>query len=75
MTSISTTGPAYGRLNQNDIIVEVVNPQPRRPIRTAADLERVLDGLDRGDFVSFLVLRRVDGGYAPQTQVVNLQVN
>ena len=75
VTSVSATGPAYGRLVAHDILLEVVNPGPRRPIRTLADLERVLSGLDSGEFVSFLVLRRVTTGYAQETQVVNLQVN
>ena len=76
VTSVSTTGPAYGRLRERDILVELVNPAPRRPIRTIADIERALSGLDGGDFVSFLVLRfDGQGGYIAQPQVVNLQVN
>ena len=73
VSAVSATGPAYGRLVKDDIIVEVVNPTPRREIGTVADLERVLSGLKSGTYVSLLVLRSAVG--YQETQVVNLQVN
>ena len=73
VTSVSATGPAYGRLQSNDIIIEVVNPGPRRDIRTVEDLEKVLSGLKSGEYVSVVVLRSAVG--YEETQVVNLQVN
>ena len=71
VTSVSTNGPAYQRLVQGtDVIVGVVNPEPRRTIRTAADLERALGKLGEGDFVSLLVYD-IRG---KQTRVVNLMI-
>ncbi|HUF27950.1 MAG TPA: trypsin-like peptidase domain-containing protein [Gemmatimonadaceae bacterium] len=73
VTNVSATGPAYGRLQARDIIVEVVNPGPRRPIRTVADLERVMSSLKSGDYVTLMILRAAVG-YG-ESAVVNLQVD
>ena len=37
------------------ILVQVLNPGPRRDLHTPADLEAVLSGLKKGDVVTFLV--------------------
>jgi serine protease Do len=64
-------GPARGgRLGEGDILVEVLNPGLRRPLRTAADLQQVLSRVDRGGYVSLLVYN-VE---AQNTRVVNLRV-
>jgi serine protease Do len=73
VTSVSATGPAYNRLQERDIITEIVNPGPRREIRTVADLDRVLSGLKAGDYISVVVLRSAVN--YQETQVVNIQVN
>ena len=52
---VNVTGPAYRRVAaDNTILVQVLNPGPRRDLRTPADLEAVLSGLKPGDVVTFL---------------------
>ena len=55
VTSVTTGGPAYEQLVEGDIITEVLNPAPRRPVRTPADLQAAADGLRRGQYVSLYV--------------------
>ena len=56
VSDVSITGPAYRHLFADQtILVEVLNPAPRRPLRTAADLEAVLAKTRSGDLVTFLV--------------------
>ena len=69
VTDVLNSGPAHQRLNEGDIILEVINPGPRRAIRSVADFEKVLDGVDRGEYVSLFV-------YSPRaraTTVVNVR--
>jgi serine protease Do len=71
VTDISLTGPARNSLIEGrDIIVRVLNPQPARDIRSAADLESALARLRTGDFVT-LLLYNVQG---EGTRVVTLKV-
>jgi serine protease Do len=70
VTDVASTGPAHNRLFEGYIILQVINPPPRRPIRSSEDLRRVLGSVDRGDYLSFTV-------YDPrfrQSTVVNVQV-
>lgn len=53
-----------------DIIVEVIYPAPRRPIRTTADLTGVLSKVSDGEFVSLLVYN----AQQQSTRVVSLKV-
>src|SRR5688500_250702 len=56
VSEVNVTGPAYRRVDaDNTILVQVLNPGPRRDLRTPADLEAVLAGLKKGDVVTFLV--------------------
>ena len=71
IVDVDQDGPArQGRLFPNDILVAVINPQPRRELRTAEDLKRVLAGVREGSYVSFMVYN-VD---QEQTRIVNLRV-
>ena len=55
VSEVNVTGPAYRRVAaDNTILVQVLNPGPRRDLRTPADLEAVLSGLKPGDVVTFL---------------------
>ena len=56
VSEVNVTGPAYRRVDaDNTILVQVLNPGPRRELHTPADLESVLAGLKKGDVVTFLV--------------------
>ncbi len=55
VSEVNVTGPAYRRVAADKtILVQVLNPGPRRDLRTPADLEAVLSGLKPGDVVTFL---------------------
>ena len=76
MSEVNVTGPAYRRVDaDNTILVQVLNPGPRRDLHTPADLDAVLAGLKKGDVVTFLVYlvprSEDDKG---STQALSLQV-
>ena len=71
VVDIDQDGPArQGRLLQNDILVSVINPQPRRELKSAQDLQQVLTNVREGSYVSFMVYN-LD---LEQTRIVNLRV-
>ena len=71
IVDVDQDGPArQGRLFPNDVLVAVLNPQPRRELRSAEDLQRVLSGVREGSYVSFMVYN-LD---RQQTRIVNLRV-
>jgi serine protease Do len=70
VVDVTPGGPSRGKLIPSDVIFEVIYPQ-RTPVRTLADLQKVLAGLKEGDYISLNV-------YQPnvqQTRVVNLRVS
>ena len=73
VSDVNVTGPSYRKLfADRTILVDVLNPGPKRQIRSAADLDAILSKLKRGDLVSFLVY---DIGQDPKsTRVVTVQV-
>ena len=70
VVDVDQDGPSRQRLAPNDILVAVINPQPRRELRSAEDLQRALAGVREGSYVSFMVYN-VD---YQQTRIVNLRV-
>jgi serine protease Do len=56
-----------------DIIVEVIFPEPKTPIRGAADLQKALGRVRDGEIVG-LMLFRGDGKGGGNTRVVNVRV-
>ncbi len=71
VSDVSITGPAYRKLWADvTILLDVLNPGPRRALRSPSDLDAVLSRLKPGDLVSFLVY---DLG-ALGTRVVTLPV-
>ncbi len=71
IVDVDQDGPArQGRLFPNDVLVAVINPQPRRDLRSAEDLQRVLTGVREGSYVSFMVYNLDQD----QTRIVNLRV-
>jgi serine protease Do len=70
VSDVNVTGPAYRRFQADQtILVEVLNPGPRRQLRSAADLDAVLKGLKTGDLVTFLVYDINQGTRAVSVQV------
>ena len=70
--TVPSLGAAYGKLGEQDIIFEVLYPGPRRPIRTAADLQAVLGRLKTGDYISLNVHSLAQGGGGDR--VVNIRI-
>ena len=70
VTDVAPGGPARDRLARSDVIVEVLFPGPRRPVRSVADLQRTLERVREGDYVSLQVYSTV----TKATRVVNLRV-
>ena len=56
VSDVSVTGPSFHKLTADGtILLEVLNPGPRRPLRSSADLDAVLSNARSGDLVSMLV--------------------
>ena len=71
VVSVDPNGPArQGRLLPNDILISVINPQPRRTLATANDLQQVLSSVREGSYVSFMVYNLE----LEQTRIVNLRI-
>ena len=71
VVDIDPNGPArQGRLLPNDILVSVINPQPRRNLRTTQDLQQALSGVKEGGYLSMMVFNQELG----QTRIVNMRV-
>jgi len=65
------SGPAFERLNpSSDVILDVLYPAPRRPVRSVADLQDALARLKNGDVISL----NVYDVQARGTRVVNVRV-
>src|SRR5258705_629290 len=76
VSEVNVTGPARGKIfADNTILLQVLNPAPRRELHSAADLDSVLSRLRKGDVVTFLVY---DVPQSPQdrgsTHAVSLEV-
>ncbi len=71
VTDVVPLGPSYAKLGPQDVIFEVLYPAPRRPIRSAADLQSVLGKLKNGDYISLNVHSLAQGG---SDRVVNIRI-
>ncbi|MBX3173370.1 MAG: Do family serine endopeptidase [Gemmatimonadaceae bacterium] len=75
VAAVDPAGPAAdNRLVVNDVIAEVLYPQPKTRVSNSADLQRVLDRMKPGEILSLLVFRGVQG-QGGGTVVVNLRTN
>jgi serine protease Do len=73
VSDVSVTGPSYRKLfTDQTILVQVINPGPKRDIRSAADLDAILGRLRSGDLVTFLVY---DLGQEGPPRAVTVAVN
>ncbi len=71
VTNVVPLGPSYQKLGRNDVIFELLYPGPRRPIRTSADLNQVLQRVRQGDYISLNVATL---GQENSNHVVNIKV-
>jgi serine protease Do len=71
VTDVVPLGPSYEKLGKNDVIFELLYPGPRRPIRSPADLNQVLQRVRHGDYISLNVATL---GQDNSSRVVNLRV-
>ena len=72
VSDVSVTGPAYRKLFADaTILLQVINPGPKRELRSAADLDAVLSKLRSGDLVTFMVY---DLGQDGPPRAVTVQV-
>ncbi|HXB26399.1 MAG TPA: Do family serine endopeptidase [Gemmatimonadaceae bacterium] len=55
VTDVNTNGPARGKLQPSDVILEVLYPQPKRDVHTVPELQNALSHTKAGDFVTLLV--------------------
>ena len=75
VSDVKVTGPSYGKLfSDQTILLQVINPGPRRDLKSPADLDAVLSRLKNGDLVSFMVyyIGQQDQNTGPQ--VVTIQI-
>ncbi len=75
VTDVATAGPADrdgGLIAGIDVITEVLNPGPRRPLRTVAELNQALSRLRTGEYLSVVVVFASQAGTTER--VVNLRV-
>jgi serine protease Do len=72
VTDVVPLGPSYSKLAEQDVIFEVLFPAPRRPIRSTAELQAVLNSLKEGDYVSLNVHSLAPNGGG--ARVVNIRI-
>ena len=70
MVDIDLNGPSRERLFQNDVLVSVITSDGRKNLRSAQDLQQVLNGAREGSYLSLLVYNLDQD----QTRIVNLRV-
>ena len=69
VTDVANSGPAHNRLFEGNIIVQIINPGPRRAVRSGDDLQKALSSVSKGEYVSLTVF---DPRFR-QSTVVNVQ--
>ena len=74
VSDVSVTGPSFHKLTSDGtILLEVLNPGPRRPLRSPGDLDAVLSSARSGDLVSMLVYEMGSQGGATRVVTVKVQ--
>jgi len=73
VTDVNTNGPARGKLQPNDVILEVLYPQPKREVHTVTELQTALSHTKSGDFVTLLVCSAQPQGPSGK-RVVSLKI-
>ncbi len=71
VSDVNVTGPSYRKVGADQtVLVEVLNPGPRKMLHTASDLDAVLSRMKSGDLITFTV---ADIG-ASGTRAITIQV-
>ncbi|MEO8333400.1 MAG: trypsin-like peptidase domain-containing protein [bacterium] len=71
VSDVNVTGPAYRKVGADQtVLVEVLNPGPRKLLHTTADLDAVLSHMKTGDLITFTVAFIGGAG----TQAITIQV-
>jgi serine protease Do len=70
VSDVAAAGSAYRVLTVRDVIVEVLNPRPRRQVTSVAQFEQILGPLKDGDVVTLMVYNTMN----KSTRVVTLPV-
>ncbi|MEO5817571.1 MAG: trypsin-like peptidase domain-containing protein [Gemmatimonadaceae bacterium] len=71
VSDVNVTGPSYRKFGADQtVLVEVLNPGPRKALHTAADLDAVLSRMKSGDLITFSVALIGVAG----TQAITIQV-
>jgi serine protease Do len=73
VTDVQSDGPARGKLvPMQDVITEITHPGERRPVKSVADLQAVVDKLAPGEYIGLTVTRVFADG--AQSQAITLRV-
>jgi serine protease Do len=72
VTDVTPLGPAQDKLQERDVITDVIFPSPRRAINTPAQLQDAISGLKNGQYISLSVFNLDDPSHTPQ--IVNLRI-
>jgi serine protease Do len=75
VSDVKAAGPSYGKLfSDQTILLQVINPGPRRDLKSPADLDAVLSRLHEGDLVTFMVyyIGQPDQNAGPQAVTVQI---
>ena len=73
VSDVAVTGPSFHKLfSDGTILLEILNPGPRRALRSPADLDAVLSSAKSGDLVSMMVYDM--GPQGGLTRVVTVKV-
>jgi serine protease Do len=72
VTDVTPLGPAQDKLQERDVITDVIYPGPRRAINTPAQLQEALSGVKNGQYISLSVFNLDDPGHT--ATIVNLRV-
>ena len=72
VTDVVPLGPAQDKLQERDVITEVIFPAPRRAINSPQELQAAIAGLRNGQYISLSVFNLDDPNHTPQ--IVNLRV-
>ena len=73
VSDVAVSGPSFHKLSSDGtILLEILNPGPRRVLRSPADLDAVLSGAKSGDLVSMMVYDM--GPQGGITRVVTVKV-
>jgi len=71
VTDVVPLGPSQDKLQERDVITEMLYPAPRRPITTAAQLDAAVASA-RGGYIGLTVFNLDDPSHTPQ--IVNLKI-